>query len=114
MTNRVDPWHRFRALKRATIFGVSLFFLMSAPLVLERVAMRTRPVYLLAVYLELAGWAIFVLVMITLTHEIRCPRCGQRFYVKGTVFWQVATKCLRCGQKKYGDVGTAKASLVNE
>lgn len=111
MTNRVDPWHRFRALKRVSLIGVSVFVLISLPLVLERVAMQHSPSYLVAVYLEAAGWAIFVLVRITLTHEVRCPRCGQRFYVKRTVFWQIATKCLHCGQKKYGDLDTAAQSV---
>jgi len=107
MASRVDPWHRFRILKRATVIGVSVFLLTSIPLVLERVQMRTRAVYLVAVYLATGAWMIFGLVMITLTHEVRCPRCGQRYYAKGAVFWQMATKCLHCGQQKYGDVGTA-------
>jgi DNA-directed RNA polymerase subunit RPC12/RpoP len=104
MTSQVDPWHRFRTLKRVGLIGVSVFFLISAPLVLERAQMQHSRSYLVAVYLEVVGWMIFVLVMIILTHEARCPRCGQRFYNKGTVFWQMATKCLHCGQKKYGDV----------
>ena len=47
---------------------------------------------------------------------IRCPRCGQKFYVKGTVYRQVATKCLHCGEKKYADVGAPDESRgsVNE
>jgi predicted nucleic acid-binding Zn-ribbon protein len=48
--------------------------------------------------------------MITLTYRVRCPRCGQKFYAKGTVYWQMATKCLHCGQKKYADVGAPTKS----
>jgi hypothetical protein len=70
------------------------------------VEMRPRAVYLPAVYTVTFGWMIFGLVMIILTHEIRCPRCGQRFYAKGADFWQMAKKCLHCGQQKYEDVGT--------
>lgn len=98
MTSQVDPWHRFRTLKRATVIGISVFFLTSIPIVLGRVEMRPRAVYLPAVYTVTFGWMIFVLVMIILTHEIRCPRCGQRFYVKKEVFWQMATKCLRAAK----------------
>jgi DNA-directed RNA polymerase subunit RPC12/RpoP len=57
----------------------------------------------------IVGWIIFVSAMLILTHEVRCPRCSQRFYVKD-VFWQMATRCLHCGQQKYGDVGTAAKS----
>jgi hypothetical protein len=32
------------------------------------------------------GWIVFGLVMLTVTHEVRCPRCGQRFYAKGRSF----------------------------
>ena len=69
-------------------------------LLLAGISLRSHAVYLVG-----SGWVIFGLVMITLTHEIRCPRCGERFYVKETVFWQMAAKCLHCGQKKYADVG---------
>ena len=106
MTSQLDPWHRFRTLKRATVIGIAVFSLTSIPLVLGRVEMRPRAVYLPAVYTVTFGWMIFGLVMIILTHEIRCPRCGQRFYAKGADFWQMAKKCLHCGQQKYEDVGT--------
>ena len=106
MTSQVDPWHRFRTLKRATVIGISVFFLTSIPLVLGRVELRPRAGYPPAVYTVTFGWMIFGLVMIILTHEVRCPRCGKRFYVKKGVFWQMATKCLHCGQQKYGDVAS--------
>jgi len=98
MASRVDPWHRFRALKRATVIGVSVFFLTFAFVVLGRVDMRSRVVYLVIIC-----WMIFGLAMLILTHGTRCPRCGGRFYVKD-IFWQMATRCLHCGQQKYGDL----------
>ena len=69
-------------------------------MVLKRIDMSLRALQAL-----FFGWMIFVLTMMTLTYRVRCPRCGQKFYVKGTVYWQVATKCLHCGEKKYADVG---------
>jgi hypothetical protein len=95
-----DPWQHHRTLRRATIVGVSAFFLITAPIVLKRIDMSLRALQVL-----FFGWMIFVLTMMTLTYRVRCPRCGQKFYVKGTVYWQMATKCLHCGQKKYADVG---------
>jgi hypothetical protein len=94
-----DPWQRFRTLKRATLIGVPVFFVTFAILALGWMDMRSRAVYLFF------GWMIFAMVMLILTHEVRCPRCNKRFYVKD-VFSQMTTECLHCGQQKYGDVGT--------
>jgi hypothetical protein len=102
---RTDPWHHHRTLRRATIIGVSAFFLITAPIALKRIDMSLRALQIL-----FFGWMIFVLTMITLTYRVRCPRCGQKFYAKGTVYWQMATKCLHCGQKKYADVGAPTKS----
>ncbi|SRR5579871_2223525 len=93
-----DPWYQYRTLRRAAIVGVSAFSLAGALLVLKQVTMSLRAVQILVV-----GWFVFVLIMQTLTYHLRCPRCGQRFHVKGT-FKQMATKCLHCGQNKYEDV----------
>jgi len=53
------------------------------------------------------SWMLFVIVMLILTHELKCPRCGQRFYAKGADFWQMTKTCLHCGQQKYSDVSAA-------
>ena len=95
-----DPWHHYRTLRRATIVAVSLFSLTTALVVLKQIDMSLRALQILVV-----GWLIFGLAMTILTYHVRCPRCGQKFYVKGTAYWQMATKCLHCGQKKYADVG---------
>jgi tRNA(Ile2) C34 agmatinyltransferase TiaS len=50
------------------------------------------------------GWMLFGLVMLAVTHEARCPRCGQRFYAKGAEFSQMTKRCLHCGQEKYADL----------
>jgi hypothetical protein len=100
MASQMDPWHRFRTLKRIDVIGVSVFLLTFVLLGLGRVDMRSHAIYFV---IFLWGWAIFTLVMIKLTREVRCPRCGQRFYVKD-VFWQMATKCLHCGRQKYADL----------
>lgn len=95
-----DPWHHQRMLRRATIIGVSVFVLITAPVALKRIDVSLRVLQVL-----FFGWMTYVLTMITLTYRVRCPRCGQRFYVKEPVFWQMATKCLHCGQKKYAHIG---------
>jgi hypothetical protein len=95
------PWRRFRILRRLTIFGMIWFFLFGALVLLGRIYERSRTAEMILGF----GWAIFVLAMITLTHEVKCPRCGKRFYVKGYEFAQMATECLHCGQPKYADVG---------
>jgi DNA-directed RNA polymerase subunit RPC12/RpoP len=105
MTTDKDPWAFFRILKRATIIGISLFFLIAA-LFITRAIDRGSVIIKMLVW----GWAIFVVVMITLTHEVRCPRCGKRFYAKGGDFSQMTFECLHCGQEKYGDLKTGVLS----
>jgi hypothetical protein len=101
MASSDDPWRRHRLLKRVGIFAILFLYLAIAVVLFRQIDMRSRGVYLLGF-----GWMIFCLVMLILTHEARCPRCGQRFYAKGVDFWQMTTKCLHCGQSKYADVGT--------
>jgi hypothetical protein len=76
-----DPWHHHRTLRRATIIGVSAFFLISAPIVLKRIDMSLRALQVL-----FFGWMIFVLTMMALTYRVRCPRCGHKFlFLAGAV-----------------------------
>jgi len=100
MASPDDPWRRYRVLKRVSLAAILFLFLTFALVSFGQVDMRSRWFHLLVF-----GWMILVLVMLTLTHEVRCPRCGQRFYAKGADFWQMTTKCLHCGQSKYADVG---------
>jgi len=67
--------------------------------------MRSQPFRVLTF-----GWIVFGLVMLTVTHEVRCPRCGQRFYAKGAEFWQMTKECLHCGQEKYAEVSSGPLS----
>jgi len=97
-----DPWHHYRTLRRAKILGVCVFVLTTALVATFAQTHMRSPVLLIPFF----GWMIFGLVMEVLAHQVRCPRCGQKFYVKGSLYWQMATKCLHCGQKKYTDVGT--------
>ena len=101
MASPDDPWKRHRMLKRVSILAVLVLFLTFALALFGQIDLRSRGFHLLVF-----GWMIFALVMLTLTHEVRCPRCGQRFYAKGAEFWQMTTECLHCGQLKYADVGT--------
>jgi len=57
------------------------------------------------------GWMGLVIVMVIITHELKCPRCGKRFYVKGLSFWQMATKCIHCGTPKYADVNADRTEV---
>jgi hypothetical protein len=103
MTNKDDPWKRHRTLKRVSLLGVFLYlFPVIAFALLGQIDMRSPTMYALGF-----GWMIFGLAMLTLWHEVRCPRCGQRFYAKGMEFWQTARVCLHCGLPKYADVSTA-------
>ena len=61
-------------------------------------------------HLLFLGWAIFVIAMLTMYHEVRCPRCGKRFHAKGVELWQIATECLHRGLPKYADVNTGGTS----
>jgi DNA-directed RNA polymerase subunit RPC12/RpoP len=99
MPNQPDPWRRFRVLRRVGIVSVIFFFSSFAFVGLGRLDGR------LVAY----GWMLFVLVMLTVTHEARCPRCGQRFYAKGFEFWQMTSKCLHCGQRKYAELPKTKS-----
>jgi hypothetical protein len=94
-----DPWKHHRILKRISVTSALLIFLIFAPVVLGIVNVNSRG-------LNMAGycWMFFVLVMLTMTHEARCPRCGRRFYARGLDFRQMTAECLHCGQKKYAEL----------
>ena len=111
MTNKDDPWKRYRILKRAGLLGVFLYLFPTITLAwLGQIDMRSRTKYAL-----IFAWMIFGVVMLTLWHEVKCPRCGQRFYAKGMEFWQMTRECLHCGLPKYGDVSAApNHSSVND
>jgi hypothetical protein len=90
------------SLKRVSLVSVLFLFLVFAAAVSGQVDMRSHGFRVLVF-----GWMLFGIVMLTLTHEVRCPRCGQRFYAKGAEFWQMTKTCLHCGQLKYADVNAA-------
>ncbi len=91
-----DPWRFHRALKRVGVISAFFIFLIVASVVLGLVDERSRGFHLL-----IYCWISFVFVMLTVTHEVRCPRCGQRFHAKGLDYWQLTRRCLHCGQEKY-------------
>jgi hypothetical protein len=88
-------------LKWASVFFLLFTFSTFVLVMVGQVDLRTRGTGLLVVCVMIYG-----LVMTILTHEVRCPRCGERFYVQGSYFWQITKRCLHCGQLKYADVVT--------
>lgn len=100
MVDQTDPWRLHRILKRIGLASILVLFLTIGLVLFEQINMRSRGFHVF-VY----GWMLFVLVMLTGTHEARCPRCHRRFYAKGAEFWQMTTECLHCGQEKYADLG---------
>jgi hypothetical protein len=103
---KIDPWKLHRVLIRVGRLGLFLYLFPAIVIVvLARIDMRSRAVHLVAL-----GWVIFVVVMLIMFHEAKCPRCGKRFYAKGAHFWQMATECLHCGLPKYADVNAAQKS----
>jgi hypothetical protein len=81
MLDSADPWSRHRTLKRVGRVSIPFFFLTFAFVLFGQIDMRSRGFYVL-VYV----WMLFVLVMLTLTHEAKCPRCGKRFTPRGQSF----------------------------
>ena len=102
MGNVADPWKRYRFLKRVGLVSVLFLFLVFAAAVSGQVDMRSHGFRVVVL-----GWMLFGIVMLILTHEVRCPCCGKRFYAKGAEFWQLTKTCLHCGQLKYADVSVA-------
>ena len=105
MGSAADPWKRHRFLKRAGFVSVLFIFLVFAAAVFGEADMRSYGFRVLAF-----GWILFAIVMLILTHEVKCPRCGQRSYAKGAVFWQTTKTCLHCGQVKFAEVSRPKNS----
>ena len=95
-----DPWRYHRILKRIGVTSTLFIFLTVLSVALGLIDERSR-----ALHMVMICWSLLVLVMLTVNHEARCPRCGQRFYVNGLRFWQMTRKCLHCGQKKYTELG---------
>ena len=103
MISRDDPWKRHRILKRVSLLALFFFLFPTIALAwIGQIDMRSSGMHLLVL-----GWVIFAIIMAAMFHEVRCPRCGKRFYANGTDFWQMATECLHCGLPKYADVNTA-------
>jgi len=109
MVSSADPWRQHRVLKKVGVGSVLFLFSTSALVAFGQIDMRSRGFHALVF-----GWIIFGLVMLTLTHEVRCPRCGQRFYSKGMDFWQMSKECLHCGQRKFSDVAKPMPDTVGE
>jgi DNA-directed RNA polymerase subunit RPC12/RpoP len=107
MLDQADPWKHHRVLKRIGRVTAIFISMTVAFVALGLIDMRSRGFQML-----MYCWMLFVLVMLTVTHEARCPRCGQRFYVKGLEFWQMTTRCLHCGQRKYAALGAIPKSEV--
>jgi hypothetical protein len=100
MLDQADPWRHHRILKRIGRVSAIFISLTVAFVALGLIDMRSRGFQML-----ICCWVLFVLVMLTATHEARCPRCGQRFYAKGLEFWQMTARCIHCGQRKYAAPG---------
>jgi ribosomal protein L37E len=100
----MDPWKRHRIVNRVGILGAYLYLLLTIAVAWLGI-IDTRST---SMHLVILGWMIFVVVMLVMLREIRCPRCGQRFYTKGFDFRQMAKYCLHCGLPKYADVNTAQ------
>lgn len=100
MIDQTDPWKHFRILRRVGIVSVLFFSLAAAFFVLGQIDMHSRGFHALTF-----GWMLVVLVMLAVTHEAKCPQCGQRFYAKGADFSQITKRCLHCGQEKYAELG---------
>jgi hypothetical protein len=96
---QTDPWSTHRWLKRIGVVSIAFLFLIFALGVGGLINARSNG--LNAIFF---CWMIVVLIMLITTNEVKCPRCGQRFYAKGSEFSQVTRRCLHCGQKKYADV----------
>jgi hypothetical protein len=94
-----DPWKHHRILKRIGVTSALLMFLTFASVALGIVNENPR-----GSRIFIYCWMLLVLVMLILTHEARCPRCGRRFYARGLDFRQMTKKCLHCGQKKYAEL----------
>jgi DNA-directed RNA polymerase subunit RPC12/RpoP len=109
MVSPADPWRQHRALKKIGVGSLLFLFSTFAIVTLGHIDMRSRGFHALVF-----GWIVFVLVMLTLTHEVRCPRCGLRFYAKGADFWQTSGKCLHCGQREYADVAAPTADTDSQ
>src|SRR5271156_131075 len=103
MLDSADPWSRHRILKRVGRVSILFLLLTFAFVLFGQIDMRSRGFHAL-VYV----WMLFVLFMLTLTHEAKCPRCGKRFYAKGAEFSQLTTRCLHCGQEKYADLAISR------
>jgi|SRR5271154_1352242 len=99
MLDSLDPWRHHRILKRILTVSVIFISLTVVFVALGLIDIESRGLQML-----MYCWMLFGLVMLTVTHEARCPRCGQRFYAKGFQFWQMTKKCLHCGQEKYADL----------
>jgi hypothetical protein len=76
----IDPWHHHRTLRRATIIGVSAFFLITAPIALKRIDMSLRGLQIL-----FFGWMIFILTNDDTNLPGQVSSMRPKFYVKGTV-----------------------------
>jgi hypothetical protein len=102
MLGQEDPWRHHRFLKRIGGVSALFIFLIVACVALGLIDERSRGLQML-----MYCWVLFVLIMLTVTHEARCPRCDKRFYANGLQFWQMTSKCLHCGQKKYASLSPA-------
>ena len=103
MADQADPWRHHRILKRIGNVAILFIILICASVAVNLVDSRSRGFRIL-----IFGWVSFALIMLMVTHEARCPRCGQRFYAKGLEFWQMTRRCLHCGQKKYAELSATR------
>src|SRR5580704_14853342 len=78
MLHQADPWRQHRVLKRVGSISILILFLIMAFVLFGQINLRSR-----GFHLFIYGCILFGLVILTVTHEARCPRCGQRFYAKG-------------------------------
>jgi len=81
MLNQTDPWRYHRNLGRVPKIALPFFLLVPVFVFLGILGLDSDIFHFLV-----CSWALLVLVMLVMTHEARCPRCGQRFYAKGLDF----------------------------
>ena len=91
-------------MNRVSVIGSVSYFCLSGGLVgLGVVAGRLVMTWLIAI------WFIFVITMLILYHEFRCPRCKKRFFADRFDFQQMTRECVHCGLPKYGNANPAIA-----
>jgi hypothetical protein len=101
MSDYQYAWEKCRSLTNQFVFALIVQLLIIAASIYFTVAIRNNSVPVVALQV---GWlAIFVAAAIRL-HNLRCPRCGEKFFVSPGYYHNVfARRCLNCGLPKYSN-----------